>query len=102
MTLSFHFRRHCYGRADIPTLGTLVAAAQKQDQHLPTLHEVQPVSRAVIDAQLRYPVSDRLHVPEQSAFEAHDALGNPPRSLSIGQVFQPTRENNSLTNLDLL
>ena len=42
---------------------TLVASGQKDDQYLASLHEVHPVARTVVNANLENPIAHRSHVP---------------------------------------
>ena len=67
-----------FGPPDVLGLSALVAAAQQDDQRVPAPLEIDPIARAVVDAQLTDPIPDRFGVAR----------------VSVSQPIQP-RENDA-------
>ena len=84
---------------DIGVLGSLVAAAQHDDQHSAALHEVEPVARAVIDPRFRNAFANRLHIAEIAQFEPAEARNNAGRGMrSLSFVSQAVKTGDCLTS----
>ncbi|CBE69242.1 protein of unknown function [Candidatus Methylomirabilis oxygeniifera] len=82
-------RRQCLGALDVSLLGTLGATDEQHNQLTVTLHEIHAPARTEMNAQLRHPVADRLHVPHQAALQTLDARRDHPAHRRIGQTVQP-------------
>lgn len=77
---------------DVLLLRGLVAAAQKQDQFIALLDEIDAISRPMVDPQFEDALADTLEVAGISHLETGDAPGDPQHGRPVPKPFQPSVE----------
>lgn len=86
---------------DVFGLGRLVTTGQQNDQLLPALLEINPVTRAVVDAQFRNPIANRLNVTGVSRRQPFDPRLHTRSCLEVTQVVEPLREKKGFADLTM-
>jgi hypothetical protein len=85
-------------RFDVPLLGTLVATAQKNNQLLSALHEVDPVTRALVNSHFTDTITNGLNVTRVAKLKTVDPSCDLGSCAGICQSEQPFREGTGLAN----
>ncbi|HEX3664746.1 MAG TPA: hypothetical protein VHU23_05915 [Rhizomicrobium sp.] len=68
--------RQLQSLGDIFSLGVLVAAAEQDDQEIPTLHEIDPVSGTIMIPKLAHALANPLYVPRIAKRQAARLTGD--------------------------
>src|ERR1700722_11836977 len=71
-----HLLCQLQGQGDILGLGALVAAAEQDDQKVPALHVIDPVSWAVVDTKFADALADRFYVARIAERQATHPTGD--------------------------
>lgn len=87
------------GLLDILLLGRLVTSAKQDDDRIASSHEIDAISRTVIDPKFTN-TAEELRVAEVAKFHAVDANLNASLCASISQAREPPGENSGLADLD--
>ena len=78
---------------------SLSPSGQKDEQGISSLREVHPVAGSVVDANLRYSLAHRPHVPGVAQGHPPDAVVDSHPGLPVPKPPEPTCVNISLANL---
>jgi hypothetical protein len=95
-----HFRCQDPGFGDIPRLRPFVPAAEQNDQRPGALHEIDSVSRPIIDSELGDAFPDGLRVADETRLQTHDPLRNSLCCSPVREAVEPFAENWRLPDFD--
>jgi hypothetical protein len=84
--------RETQGGLDVLGLGALITARQENDDLPPALLEIDPVTGALVDPQLRHTFADGLDIAGVPGGETFDPGLDTRPGLDIAQAVQPLGE----------
>jgi hypothetical protein len=92
--------RQQFRAADIAFLSALVAAAKQNDDLCSASHEIEPISRHIVDPQLAHAFADRFDVAQQARLQTDNSLGDPPLGVGVSKPGKPILEDVGLPDFD--
>jgi hypothetical protein len=101
MVISYLLRQ-LQSQGDVISLSALVAAAKQNDQEVPALYVIDPVSGAIMDTKLADALANRLYVARIAERQAAHPTGDLRPGPSIPQAGEPLGESPSLADFDHL
>jgi hypothetical protein len=93
--------RHFYGALNVPSLCSLVAAAQQQDDQSTPLYKINAVTGTVIDTKFANAL-EVFDVPEKASLDPNEANGDTPPRFIVFQALKPIFENAGLAEFEHL
>jgi hypothetical protein len=97
-----YFTRQFQGFLNISFLSSLAASSQEYDQQLPSLQEVDPVPRALIDPHLSDTLADRFDISHKPECKVFDPCLNSSATSQVLQSVQPLGEGFSLADFHFI
>ncbi len=85
---------------DVFGLGRLVPTGQQNDQFLPSLLEIHPITRAIVDPQFRNTITNRLNIAGVSCGKSFDPCLNTCSCPEVTQVVEPLCEEKGFADFN--
>ena len=85
---------------DVLGLGSLVSTSQQNNQLLPSLLEIHPVTGTIVDSQLRDTFANRFDISWVSSGKPFDPCLNARSRLEVAQVVKPLNEENGFADFN--